>query len=231
MTEFYTSSGRERSFDSIVLGRKSVRAFLPEPLPASLIRELLTLASWSPSNCNTQPWRVHLVSGKTIARLTEELLRDATANGITPEVSYNAQSYPRAMHERMAAHLGNQQNAFGIARKDAAARDKLRANNLRFFGAPHAAFLYMPDFGNEREAADVGMFAQTFMLALEAYGLAGVPQTSVGMYAAPARRVLNPAPDHKLLFAIAFGREDVSARGARLTQERTPVNEFAVFHE
>ncbi|VXD04447.1 Nitroreductase NfnB [Pseudomonas sp. 9AZ] len=218
-------------FSAIVHGRKSVRAFLPDPLPQKLIRELLALASWAPSNCNTQPWMVHVASGDTIVRLTEELTRDSAASGITPEVPYNAQAYPAALQTRMVEHLGNQQHAFGIAREDKDARNKLRDNNLRFFGAPHVVFVYMPDFGNEREAADIGMFAQTFMLALEAHGLAGVPQTSVGMYAAPIRRVLNPSPNHKLLFTISFGREDVDARGARLVQERTSVDQFAVFHE
>ena len=217
-------------FEQVVRGRKSVRAFLPDPVPDARIEGLLELASWAPSNCNTQPWIVHVASGKTIELLRATLMEDALANGVSREVAYNPEQYPEALNERMIEHVVTQQTAFGIAREDVTARDKLRANNLSFFGAPHALFLYLPGFANEREAADLGMFAQTFMLALEAHGLAGVPQTSVGSYATPIRRVLKPADDHKLMFAIAFGHEDKRAPGARLGQERASVASFATFH-
>jgi len=217
-------------FRRLVTSRKSVRAYLPEPLPESLIRELIELAGWSPSNCNTQPWQIHLASDATLERLRSELLADAVANGQSPEIPYNPQDYPPEMHGRMIAHVMNQQLAFGIAREDTEARARLRENNLRFFGAPHVMFLYLPAFANEREASDLGMFAQTFLLALEAAGLGGVPQTSVGTYGAPIRRALHPADDHRLMYAIAFGREDRSASGARLVQEREPVDGSTVFH-
>jgi nitroreductase len=217
-------------FRAIVTRRKSVRAFLPDTLPETQIRDLLTLASWAPSNCNTQPWIVHVASGETVAKLRLALIADATANGLSREVPYNPELYPAALHARMIEHVVTQQLAFGIAREDLTARDQLRANNLGFFGAPHVLFLYLPDFANEREAADLGMFAQTFLLALEANGLAGVPQTSVGSYAAPVRRLLRPAADCKLMFAISFGRENREMQSARLVQDRLPVDAFTTFH-
>ena len=70
--------------------RKSVRSFLPD----TTIRDLLELASWSPSNCNTQPWIVHVASGRTIERLRAEVLVDALANGLSPEIPYNTAAYP-----------------------------------------------------------------------------------------------------------------------------------------
>jgi len=219
------------AFREIVHGRKSVRAYLPEPLSEGEICQLLELASWSPSNCNTQPWRVHVVSGETLVRLREELLADSLANGVSPDIPYNAKLYPPDLLSRMANHLNVQQLAFGICREDEAARNKMRANNHSFFGAPHVLLLYLPAFANEREAADLGMFAQTFMLALAAAGFAGVPQTSVGVYAAPVRRILQPTHDDKLMFAISFGREDPDASAGRLVQERCPVESFAVFHK
>lgn len=43
-------------FDAIA-GRSSVRAFLPEPVPAELIRTAIEAAGWAPSPHGTQPWR------------------------------------------------------------------------------------------------------------------------------------------------------------------------------
>lgn len=218
------------SFETLVRGRKSVRAFLPDPLAETRIRALLELASWAPSNCNTQPWIVHVASGATIETLRVALIENALANGVSREISYSPELYPPALHDRMIGHVMTQQLAFGISREDVTAREKLRANNLSFFGAPHALFLYLPGFANEREASDLGMFAQTFLLALEADGLAGIAQTSVGSYAAPVRRLLQPADDHRLMFAISFGYEDRSAASARLVQERVAIDNFATFH-
>ncbi len=68
------------------------------------------------------------------------------------------------------------------------------------------ALLFAPSVGdNVRVAADIGMYAQTFLLSLVAHGLAGVPQTMLGSYAEQARTLLRLPSEMKLLFGISFG--------------------------
>ena len=43
-------------FDALVRSRKSLRAFLPKPVPHEVLRRLLETASRSPSGTNMQPW-------------------------------------------------------------------------------------------------------------------------------------------------------------------------------
>src|SRR3546814_5413239 len=62
--------------------------------------------------------------------------------------------------------------------------------NFDFFGAPHAAFLFIPAGGGLREAADCSKFAQTFMLALAAAGLGTCPQGALSSYPAAVRQAL-----------------------------------------
>src|SRR3546814_3528079 len=62
--------------------------------------------------------------------------------------------------------------------------------NFDFFGAPHAAFLFIPAGGGLREAADCSKFAQTFMLALAAAGLGSCPQGALSSYPAAVRQAL-----------------------------------------
>ena len=50
-------------FADIVRARRSVRAFLDQPVPQPLIEQIFTQAQQAPSNCNTQPWRTWVVSG------------------------------------------------------------------------------------------------------------------------------------------------------------------------
>ncbi|MBN9687378.1 nitroreductase family protein [Corallococcus sp. NCSPR001] len=50
-------------FTDVVRDRHAVRSFRPEPVDTAVLRSVLEEAQRSPSNCNTQPWLVHIVSG------------------------------------------------------------------------------------------------------------------------------------------------------------------------
>ncbi len=53
-------------FDDVLLGRRSVRGYKPDPVPKALIEEILTLAMRSPSSMNTQPWNFTVISGEAL---------------------------------------------------------------------------------------------------------------------------------------------------------------------
>ena len=53
-------------FDEVVLERRSIRGYKPDPVAKSLIKEILALAMRSPSAMNTQPWNFTVVSGETL---------------------------------------------------------------------------------------------------------------------------------------------------------------------
>lgn len=66
------------TLDDAVRHRRSVRAFLPKEIPDAVLREVLELAQLTPSNCNVQPWLVHVVSGDTLTRLRDALVEAAS---------------------------------------------------------------------------------------------------------------------------------------------------------
>ena len=43
--------------------RRSIRVFLPDPVPCETLGRLFDVARWAPSGSNRQPWRVSVVSG------------------------------------------------------------------------------------------------------------------------------------------------------------------------
>ena len=49
--------------DEAITSRRSVRAFLPDPVDDATIREILDVASRAPSGTNMQPWRVYVTAG------------------------------------------------------------------------------------------------------------------------------------------------------------------------
>ena len=52
----------EQAFASLALQRRSVRRFLPMEVPGERLQHAVSLAALSPSACNRQPCRVHVVS-------------------------------------------------------------------------------------------------------------------------------------------------------------------------
>ena len=54
------------TFDDVVASRHSLRAFLPQPADAETLDRIFAVAQGAPSNCNTQPWVVHVVSSEML---------------------------------------------------------------------------------------------------------------------------------------------------------------------
>jgi nitroreductase len=220
-----------QSFRDIVRKRRSVRAFTSEPVPRTLIVEVLEDAQLSPSNGNTQPWHVHIVSGETRNRLSTALLDAVKENKYSLDFSFSTKEFfgPYAARYEEQGNIRHAEE--GIARDDMAARMEQAMRNYSFFNAPHVALLFMPSIGDSvRVAADVGMYAQTFLLSLASKGLGGVPQTSIGMVADTVREVLGVESDMKLLCAISFGHPDTS-HFSKKPMGRAPLDESAIFHD
>jgi len=218
-------------FHDVLRERHSVRSFLPDAVPDEVIRAVLEDAQRSPSNCNTQPWQVHIVSGAKRDELSEAMLADDAAGQISPDFSFAISDFDGIYNERAKAQGGAYYRAIGIARDATEARRAASRWNLSFFGAPHAAFMFMPEVGdNVRVAGDIGMYGQTFLLSLVAHGLGGIPQTMLGFYAGTIRKVLGVDPGLKMLFGISFGYPDTQSVGASYRIDHAPIEESVTFH-
>ena len=219
------------SFEATVRARKSVRKFLSQPVPDAMISEVLRDAQLTPSNCNTQPWNVHIVSGEKLCALSKTLFQALAAGRFSPDFSFDTKVFYGRYKERSDEQGRSYHESLGVARDDEAGRRAAGAMNYSFFNAPHVALLFMPSFGdNVRLASDVGMYGQTFLLSLAARGLAGVPQTSLGFLAGTMREFLGVSNEFKLLFGISFGYADESASCNRLPAKRDPISDCVTFH-
>lgn len=220
------------AFSKVVRARHSVRQFRADPVPQELQLRVLEDARWSPSNCNTQPWSVHVLSGETLKAFSAGMIEAADRDGETLDFTWSKAAFPAACVERYDEHGRVRHDAVGLAREDAEGRRRNDRRNLTFFDAPHVALLFQPEIGdNVRVAGDLGMYAQTFLLSLTAHGLGGIPQTSLGLYADTARDLLGVGADMKLLFGIAFGYEDEASIYNSYRMERAEVSETVVFHD
>lgn len=229
--EILMQSDSTASFRDLLQARRSIRSFLPDPVPEEVVASVLEDAQCAPSNCNTQPWQVHIVSGQTRDVLSQAMLEAHEAGNLSLDFSFSADDVHGVYGERLRQQGAAYYQALGIPREALAERKTAALRNLSFFGAPHAAFLFMPVFGDGvRVAGDMGMYGQTFLLSLAAHGLGGVPQTVLGMHADTIRKVLGIDPSLKLLFGISFGYPDFTSAANAYRIDKIPVNESVVFH-
>ncbi len=187
-------------------------------------------AQRAPSNCNTQPWLVHVASGETLAQLRETLPKAFLAGELSLDYPYDG-IYDGVYKERQYGAAQALYSAVGIERGDKAARHEVFMRNFTFFDAPHVAFLFLPEPFGIREAADLGMYAQNLMLALTAHGLGSCPQTSLGFLANPIREAMGVEASNKLLFGLSFGYPDPDAAANTCNTERAGLADCVHFHD
>ncbi|MEN4450925.1 nitroreductase [Mycobacterium sp. SMC-18] len=213
-------------FGDIVRSRRSARMFLPDkPVPRELLDEALELAIRAPSNSNTQPWHVYLVTGERRARLVDALL--AAVDATPPEVG-SAGLPPRFAHLRRESGA-LVYGAMGIERGDAAGRWAAQRRNWEFFRAPVAGVVCMHrDFGSV-DAMGVGMFLQTLMLALTERGLGSCVQVSISLYPEVLRAQLGIPEELTILCGISIGYADPAFPANHLDTPRNPIGDNVVF--
>jgi nitroreductase len=216
-------------FDDVVAARHSLRAFLPQPVDAKTLDKVFSVAQHAPSNCNTQPWVVHVVSGGKLDGLRAEMPDRFTSGEFSMDFSYDG-VYEGVYKERQYGAAQALYDAVSITREDKVRRNEQFMRNFIFFDAPHVAFLFLPEPFGLREAADLGMYAQTLMLTLTAHGLGSCPQTALSFQADYIREQLDIAPNNKLVFGLSFGYPDPDAPANACVTDRATVADAITFH-
>jgi len=53
--------------EKAMIERRSIRGFKDEPVSKALLEEVIALANRAPSSMNTQPWHLHVLTGKVLS--------------------------------------------------------------------------------------------------------------------------------------------------------------------
>lgn len=217
-------------FDSVVRSRRSVRGFRPDPVPDELIEHVFALAALAPSNCNAQPWITHVVSGDALVRMRDRLVENAIAGRFDMDAGYAENPYVGVYKERRIGAAVALFEATGVGRHDAEARARSMLRNYELFDAPHVAFFFMPPTFGLHGAADVGMYAQTLMLAMTAHGLGSCAQGALAHQAAFVKQALGVDPSLRCLFGLSFGTPDDAHPSTAARTDRAALGDTVVMH-
>ncbi len=209
--------------------RRSVRGFLDREVPPEVMTRIFEISRQAPSNCNVQPWKVYVASGALKDRLRQQMYEN-TASGVPPNPDYeyrgDFRDEYRVRQVECAVALYSQ---MGIGRHDREGRMRAVLRNFEFFDAPHIAFIGMnPAFGTT-VAVDVGMYAQTLMLTMVAFGLHSCPMGSMRNYPDLIREAFDITDGTKILFGVSFGYEDAGVPANATRTTRAALDENVVF--
>ena len=170
----------------VIERRISVRAFKPDPVPGSVVRDILRAASRSPSGGNLQPWRVYALSGEPLEAFKAIIAAKLVAGeSETPEYDVYPHNLWEPFKKRRRDTGAQRYAALGVNDKDKAALKELGERNYRFFGAPVGLFFCLDRRLGPPQWSDMGMYMLSVMLLAAERGLAGQHSGFSG----PARRI------------------------------------------
>lgn len=217
--------------DRAITSRRSVRAFLPTPVPEETIRDILRVASRAPSGTNMQPWKVYVLTGEK----KEALSRAILGSGIRPEkIAWDEyRYYPDQFFEPYLTRRRTVGFALysllGIGRRDVERMREQHDRNFTFFDAPVGMIFTIDRRLNVGSWVDHGMFLENVMIAARGRGLHTCPQAAFAPYHRQIRPLLGIPDEEVVVCGMALGHEDETKPENALRSERVPVEDFVTF--
>jgi nitroreductase len=227
--------------DQALLTRRSVRGFLPDPVPRATIEAILAVAARAPSGTNIQPWKVYVLTGAAKQNLSREILAAHDEDyarkkrGEPPLHAQEYQYYPRQWFEPYLARrrkLGwDLYSLLDIGKTDYDKMHLQHGRNYDFFGAPVGLMFTIDRRLEQGSWLDYGMFIQSVMIAARGRGLDTCPQQAFAAYHKIIERHLGVAETETIVCGMALGHEDKAAIANQLKTERAALADFTVFIE
>ena len=214
-----------------VATRRTVRAFLPDPVERATLERVLDTARNTPSGGNVQPWNATVLTGQPLARLlasVAEVLPQGRA-AHAPEYDIYPKGLDGAYETRRLAVGEALYASLAIPREDRAARLQWFARNFQAFGAPVLMLVHTPRYMGPPQWSDIGMWLQTIMLLLREEGLDSCPQEAWAIYSAQIRAQVAIPDDHIFFCGMAIGHRDPTAPVNNFPVPRAPLEETVTF--
>jgi nitroreductase len=191
--------------------RMSIRKFKPEPVPMETLMKVIDAAKWSPSYKNSQPWEIVIISGEkkeALSKLLVELLEKSAEP--RPDLPC-PESWPPLIEARISALMKKRSALTGKDLNSPEVKKRSKIVNFEFYKAPHGIFLYQDSSLTEWSIFDMGLFAQSLMLAAHAYGLGTVPQAFLTDYSGHIKEFLGIPESKRLVLGISIGYPDLES--------------------
>lgn len=212
--------------------RITVRDFLDKPVPTALLTEILNKAQRSPSGGNLQPWKLHVMTGSTLAEFKKRA-SERTLAGKVEEPTYPA--YPSPLWEPQRSwryKLGEDMyNLIGIPRENKMGRLIWLAQNAKFFNAPVGIIITGHKKLDMPQYMDIGIWLQSVMLLAREAGLHTAPQGWWRNWTSVCHELLNIPDEEEVLVGLSLGYGNPEADVNKLYADRASLEEISQFYD
>jgi len=221
--------------DAAITSRKSIRAFLPTPVPRETIEEMLRIASRAASGTNTQPWNVWVLTGASKQALSAKILAayDDPEEAAThrEEYAYYPTEWRSPFIDRRRKIGWDLYGLLKIGKTDKARMHDQHGRNYSFFDAPVGLMFTIERVMQQGSWLDFGMFLQNLMVVARARGLDTCPQAAFTQFHRIIMEHIGAPASQMLVCGMSLGFADPAAPENALVTEREPVAGFARFLE
>ncbi len=222
--------------DAAITSRRSVRAFLPTPVPRATVEQILAVASRAPSGVNTQPWKVTVLTGAAKDALSRRILAEHDARAAAGSTGADAGEYDYYPTEWVAPYIDRRRKVgwdlyglLGIGKGDKARMHAQHGRNYTFFDAPVGLIFTIDRILRQGSWLDYGIFLGNVMTAARARGLDTCPQAAfIGFHKIIEEQLSLPSSE-MVVCGMSLGYADESKPENRLVTQREPVANFARF--
>jgi nitroreductase len=233
MTSEPTHQDRQTAVDEAITSRRSIRAYLPKPVPHETVAHILQVAARAPSGTNTQPWRVRVLAGAAKDRLVNAVQAvwndPAQLKQHTEEYAYYPTQWVSPYIDRRRKVGWDLYGLLKLTRDDKAGMHAQHGRNFAFFDAPVGLIFTIDRIMEKGSWLDYGMFLQNVMVAARGHGLDTCPQAAWTQFHKVIAEQLKFTESEMLVCGMALGYADHSKIENTLVTERADVAEFTQF--
>ena len=227
------SNEQQRAVDAAITSRRSIRAYLETPVAREDIEAILEVAARAPSGTNTQPWKVHVLTGAAKARLSDRILAayadPAQNREHVEEYAYYPREWVSPFVDRRRKVGWDLYALLGLTRDNKAGMAAQHGRNYRFFDAPVGMIFTIDRIMEQGSWLDYGMFLQNIMVAARGRGLDTCPQAAFTQFHRIISDELGLPESEMVVCGMALGFADPDKVENTLVTEREPVSSFARF--
>jgi len=198
--------------------RKSIRAYVPDPVGKEIIEKLLRAAMMAPSGSNSQPWKFYVVTGTRKKALDEVLLQCLEEGRRTSnELQVQREGGDEKAQEKINSRRTDLTKAImNLLVKNDLPLEMFAKGSFTYFGAPVAIFVTMDQSLGENNLVSIGAAVENLLLAACENGLGTCWIGMALMYAKEIKENLGIPDTERIVSSLALGYPD----------EAAPINSF-----
>lgn len=189
----------------VIEGRKSIRAFKPDPVPKETIEEILQLAVKAPSAINLQPWEFTVVSGKEKERLCRRLMKAYGEKRVScsPRASRPLPPKVKGRWKKLFQEMKPYVDQLGVPFEDF-----INEGSFNFYGAPTAIIISMDRAFPKTRLVCIGASLGYLVLTAHAFGLGTCPIGIITAFEDEIKDQLNIPEAKEIILGVALGYPD-----------------------